>query len=150
MSSRPSVGTVAFATSVYLCASLHAQPAGEPAPPESSPALPEIKINTTRSTVKPSARPKKPVLPTPRVAPTARTAPAHITRTAGIVRARPAASQRSPAPQAATSPPAASAQGSAGGLGNGVPPVVSKFQLPQESFSITASVRRAQSAARHL
>jgi iron complex outermembrane receptor protein len=149
MSVRPWVGAAAFAASLQLCASLLAQPADEPAPeaspapqpalaPPSSPAspnLPEIKVTTERPAAKPVPQSQKSAVPTPRVVPTAHVAPpAH---------ARPAVAQRSSArpsaaPPAATAPSAAPAQGSAGGLGNGVPPVVAKFQLPQESFSITA------------
>ena len=77
-------------------------------------------------------QPPKPGAPATHAAPTVRVArPANTTRTRLVVSPRP------PAPTAAA-PPAAPAQGSAGGLGNGVPPVVAKFQLPQKSFSITA------------
>jgi iron complex outermembrane recepter protein len=119
MSDRPSVGAAAFATSVYLCASLHAQPAGEPAP------LPEIKVTAKHEAAKRSAAPQMPAASTP-----------HVTRTAA--RARTPAPRRPAAPSTAAAPPAVAGEGSAGGLGNGAPPVVAKFQLPQKSFGITA------------
>jgi iron complex outermembrane receptor protein len=156
---RPSVGAVAFATSVCLCASLHAQPADVPTPgsspaaPESSPAVPGSapapaapqvapaspdaaptlpEINVTAKRAAPSVQSPKPGAPGTHAAPTVRVArPANTARTRLVVSPRP------PGPTAPT-PPAAPVQGSAGGLGNGVPPVVAKFQLPQQSFSITA------------
>jgi iron complex outermembrane recepter protein len=163
MSNRPLVGAVAFATSVCLCASLHAQPADVPTPgssptaPESSPAVPESaptapapaahqaapaspdaaptlpEINVTAKRAAPSAQPPKPGAPATHAAPTVR-----VARPANTARTRLVVSPRSPTTPSAAAPPAAPAQGSAGGLGNGVPPVVAKFQLPQESFSITA------------
>ena len=144
MSNRPLVGAVAFASGVWLCASLHAQPAdapatppdstpaapgSAPASPEAAPALPEINVTAKRATSPPPS--SKPVAT--HVAPTA-----HVARTAIVVHPRSASSPRSAATPGSPAPSPAPAQGSAGGLGNGVPPVVAKFQLPQESFSITA------------
>ena len=103
MRSRKSVGAVAVATSVGLCASLHAQPANQPE------TLPQIQVTGQRS--------------------------AHV-------RHRPV--RRPTAAAARTAPPAPAAPAVATAAASGVPalfatpPIVQRFQLPQESFSTTA------------
>jgi iron complex outermembrane recepter protein len=101
MLSPRSVGAVAVATSVGLCASLHAQPANRPE------ALPQIQITGKRAARKPTVRHQ----------------PAAVT----AVRAAPPAPSTAPAPTA-----------SGVAALYATPPVVQRFQLPQQSFSTTA------------
>ena len=97
MPARPSVGAVAVATSVSLCASLHAEPANQ------TESLPQIQVTAKHAAKKPAPR-----------APA--TAPTHAV-----------------AEPAAATPTASSAVAQL----FAVPPVVERFQLPQESFSTT-------------
>jgi iron complex outermembrane receptor protein len=100
MSVRLSVGCLALAASVWLCAPLHAQ---SPNPPR---ALPEIQVTAKH------AAPKK--------------RRAHRAPAPAAVPATPATAPT--APTAAGTPAKAFA----------TPPVVTRFQLPQQSYSTTA------------
>ncbi len=103
MSCRSSVGAVAVATSVGLCASLHAQPANQ------TETLPQIQVTGKR--------------------------PAHVRHRLGR---RPATAAARPAPPAPATPATATPTASGVPALFATPPIVQRFQLPQESFSTTA------------
>ena len=96
MSARSSVGAVAIATSVGLCASLHAQPANKPE------TLPQIEVTGKRAAVKKPARHRIRPAAAARATPPAAAAPATATPTASGVPAlfaTPPVAQRFQLPQ---------------------------------------------------
>src|SRR5262249_25986889 len=108
MSDLRSVGVAAFAASVGLCTSLHAQSANQPNTNQPT-VLPDITVTATKPP------------PTPPVDARTTTPPA----------APPAQAPAVPPP-----PPASATAASA--AISGIPPVVDHYKLPQGSFSITA------------
>ncbi len=110
MPARLSACAVVFAASVGLCASLRAQTANAPE------ILPPIQVTAKRPTAKkPARRPHTAAARTP------------VTRPA-VPPSTPSSVQTSDATSGSPG----------GGPGAGVPPIVTRYQLPQKSFSITA------------
>ena len=125
MSARSSIGSVALATSVSLCASLHAQPANEPevVPEINQPAnrpqvLPEIRVVGKRVPAKKPLRLSR-VVNAPGARVSRQAAPRGTPRVAG--------SPAVPVPSAGAEP-----------VAGPPPPSVTRFALPQRTVGITA------------